>query len=69
VRWHRRKATDREAVAKCAEATEALHKAQDDLSGTQERNQEITVVVKKVARYGEANNFAEMIRQAMGGVK
>jgi len=67
VLWHRRKKTDRVTREECAEASKALHKAEDDLQDAKDQNQEINQVVTKVARYGEENNFAEMIRQAFGG--
>jgi hypothetical protein len=67
--WRRHRKTDRETIEEHVEAHQALHKAEHDLDEAKDRNQEIVVVVKKVTKHGETNNFAEMIRQAMGGAK
>lgn len=68
--WRRHRKTDPEVPAEERdEAAKALHKAEDDLRDTQERNHEITTVVTQVRRHGDQNNFAEMIREAFGGAK
>jgi hypothetical protein len=71
--WRRHRKTDLETPEQVreqhAEASDALHKAQDDLRDTRERNHEITTVVTQVRRYGEQNNFADMIREAFGGAR
>lgn len=68
MRWHRRK-SDPSTLEEHTEAHKALHKAEDDLTETRDRNREITETVKKAVRLGESNNFAEMILKAMGGAK
>lgn len=67
--WLRRRKTDRSTLDEHMAAHKALHKAEDDLREAQERNQEIVTVVRRAKRYGEANNFAQLIRDAMGGAK
>lgn len=68
MHWHRHRKND-ETPEKTTEAEEALINAEHDLSDTEGRDPEIAAVVRRVARYGDQNNFAEMIRQAMGGTK
>lgn len=67
--WRRHRKTDRPDTDACAEATEAQAKADDDLRDTQGRSYEIKRVVAQATRYGEENNFAEMISRAFGGAK
>jgi hypothetical protein len=67
--WRRHRKTDRSTLEEHTEAHKALHKAEDDLGQAQDRNQEITVVVKKVTEYGRRNNFTEMISEALRGTR
>lgn len=67
--WRRHRKTDRETIEEHVEAHQALHKAEDDLDEAKGRNQEITVVVKKVTEYGRRNNFTEMISEALRGTR
>lgn len=65
--WRRHRKTEPSPEIKAA--SKALHKAEDDLESTRERNHEITTIVTQVTHHGEINHFAEKLREAFGGAK
>lgn len=67
MRWHRRKNRTVIPDLEKSEARQALTKARNDLAHTQRRSQEIASEVRKAKRHRRENNFAEIIRQALGG--
>lgn len=65
MRWLRRRKTDPPPSPENITAHKALHKAEADLKRAQDRNQEITSVVRVSKRYLETNNFTELVRRSM----
>ena len=53
----------------CTAATKALKKADHEVETTDRTGTEVRRVVAKLKRYGEENNFAEMIKEALGGAE
>lgn len=67
MRWlHRRREaavpTEGEAAAR-----KALHKADERMSQATGSNQAVSTVVSTLKRYGDHNNFADVIHKALGG--
>lgn len=67
MRWRRPKSDP--VVHENPEAQAALEKAESDLQDAEDRNPEIVAAVNRAKRVGVQNNFAEMIREALGGVQ
>lgn len=49
------------------EARAALHQADGRVQQAADSNPEVTRVVRTLKRYGDRNNFADVIHKALGG--
>lgn len=67
MKWLHRRRTDNVPTEGEAEARKALHKADEHVREAVENNPEVTRVVHTLKRYGERNNFADLIHKALGG--
>lgn len=68
MKWlHRKKDEETVPTEGEAEARKALHKADARVHQAEEDNPEVTTVVRTLKRYGERNNFADVIHKALGG--
>lgn len=67
MKWLHRKGKKPQVPHGQEEAEKALEKTEQALRTVQESNSEIMAEARKLTRLGERNNFAEALRQAMGG--
>lgn len=68
MKWPRRMRADTpEPNQGETEARKALRKADQRVHQAEEGNPEVTTVVRTLKRYGERNNFADVIHRALGG--
>ena len=68
MKWPRRmKAEESVPTEGEAEARRALHQADERVHQAEEDNPEVVTVVRTLKRYGERNNFADVIYRALGG--
>lgn len=70
MRWrHRKNDHPAEPSPEEVEATKALSKADQAVEDAESTNEEVTATVRLLNRYGDRNNFADLIREAMGGTR
>lgn len=67
MKWPHRKRADAGPTEGEKEARQALDAAEERVHQAEEDAPEVTTVVRTLKRYGERNNFADMIQKALGG--
>jgi hypothetical protein len=69
MKWLRRKERKPQVTYGQEAADKALKRTEQELRTVQEHHSEIMAEAGKLKRLGERNNFAEALRQAMGGAQ